>query len=66
MTPEQQALFNFVPATGEIEYGELYDAVQATSDRKAIKEFHNMRRAGLLKVRLDSSVTPAVLYVSRP
>lgn len=66
MNEAQQKLYDFVPATGEVPYQELYDAVQATADRKVIKEFHAMRRAGLLTVRLDNSVKPTALFVSRP
>lgn len=66
LSASQQKLLDFVPETGEIEYGELHNAVMATIDRGAIEEFHRMRRAGTITVRLDASTIPAKLFVSRP
>jgi hypothetical protein len=66
-TPEEArtVLVDAVPATGEILYDDLYNNLLVAGERKAIAEFHAMRRSGQLATRIERTDNGAQLYVSR-
>lgn len=67
---DQQALLNAVPENGEIKYEDLMAAVAVSGNRRAIRQFHDMRRSGALQVFLDPNPDPdargKVMFVARP
>ena len=66
-TPEEArvVLVDAVPASGEIAYDDLYTNLLTAGERKAIAEFHAMRRSGQLSTRIDRTGDVPVMYVSR-
>jgi hypothetical protein len=60
----KQVVLNALPASGEVEYEEFYNSLQAAGERVAVRNFHNLRKAGDVVARVDP--TTGKLYVSRP
>lgn len=48
MKPNQQALFDELPEEGTITYRELHQQLSSTGKASLLREFHTMRREGLL------------------
>lgn len=59
-----EVFFNQIPATGEVDYETVENAMRATSQgREAIRYFHQLRRSGAIVAR----ITPEGGFkVSRP
>lgn len=66
LSPDEQKLFDFLPVSGEVAYNDLREAVMASPNRAVLSNFHNMRRAAQIAVRLDVTLNPPALLVSRP
>lgn len=70
VSQEKQALLNAVPTSGEIKYDDLVSALFASGNRRAIRQFHDMRRSGEVQVFLDPNPDPEargkVMFVARP
>ena len=68
LSAEKQTLFDAVPVTGEIEYGELRKALINADQQRHLAQFHDMRRAGELAIRLEPDAEAGTLkmFVSRP
>ena len=65
MTQEQ--FVEALPATGEVAYSDFLDQQRAQGNEKGVRmHLHNLRRRGLVVARVDTSVSPYVLYLSRP
>lgn len=67
---ERQAVLNAVPENGEIKYEDLQNALFASGNRRAIRQFHDMRRSGAVQVFLDPNPDPdargKIMFVARP
>jgi len=60
----KQQVLDAVPATGEVVYDDLRQNLIMSGNQKALGQFHSMRRAGELAVRLNRE--DGKLYVARP
>lgn len=60
----KEVVLNSLPASGEVEYETLYNSLNASGERVALRNLHTMRRKGELSARVDHET--GKMYVSRP
>lgn len=66
MNEQRQQILNSLPVTGEVTYEAFRTKLVQEGNETLLQHFHDMRRKGELKVRLDTSSGTAILYVARP
>jgi hypothetical protein len=68
LTKDKQVLFDAVPVTGTVSYKDLSNALLVAGNKTAIRQFHDMRRAGEIVVSFQPNPDGKgrLMFVARP